>query len=226
MWPRAVAVVVGGGYTHGCLRRDTIGSGEAKPTCESREYPVVLTRVLLLAGVIASIPVPVGAAQPTVAEHELKAAFVLRLASFTNWPEEEETEDSVPFRFGVLGDDPVGRLLIEVGEQQTIKGRPVEVVRLTMGDDLSDVLVLWIPEDYDQQEHEILIWTASTPALTIGEHRGSASHGLCIELQRDVTHVRFLVNRAACERAGLTLSAKLLELGKLVADQSGRYGGD
>jgi len=93
------------------------------------------------------------------------------------------------------------------------------VVPLELGDDLDQVQVLWIPRAVAARQPEILRATAGSPVLTIGEDDGAAARGTCIELFHETPHVRFRVNLEACERAGLTLSAKVLQLGRLVADQ-------
>ena len=144
-------------------------------------------------------------------EHEVKAAFVLRLALFTTWPAAAGHPEDGPFRVGVLGDDPVGHYLSEAGSGQTIHGRLVEVVPLELGDDLDQVQVLWIPRAVAARQPEILRATAGSPVLTIGEDDGAAARGTCIELFHETPHVRFRVNLEACERAGLTLSAKVLQ---------------
>ncbi len=161
----------------------------------------------------------VQAQQTTFSEDEVKAAFVLRLATFTSWPSEDQDEG--PFLVGVLGDDPVGRTLLELGPQQTVQGRRVEVIPMNGLDRLDDAHVLWVPSAVQRNVSSILDSIRGVPVLTVGDGDEFAYRGGHIRLLRDGTRVRFEVNLEACRESGLTPSSQLLRLGEIIHDSDG-----
>src|SRR6187402_2106029 len=67
-----------------------------------------------------------------VPEYEAKSEFLERFTRFIDWPPEApEASPTTPFVIGVVGRDPFGRYLDSLASNRSIKGRPVQVRRLT-----------------------------------------------------------------------------------------------
>jgi hypothetical protein len=56
------------------------------------------------------------------------------------------------------------------------------------------------------------------PILTVGEERDFIARGGIVSLYLDGSNVRFTINPAAADRAGLRISSRLLQLARIVDD--------
>ncbi len=65
-------------------------------------------------------------------EYEIKAAMLLNLTKFVQWPAAKLGDASGPFVIGVLGRDPFGRDLDQQVAGKTVNGHPVVVQRLNV----------------------------------------------------------------------------------------------
>lgn len=188
-----------------------------KPGSWRRRVMVVVRACLL-----ASLLVPYGYARVAsgqevqVTEYQLKAAFLYNFAKFIDWPADAFGGPSAPFTLCIIGAEPY------LGAQQTLTGKTIKGKRI----ELRQVAGI-----ADTQGCHMLFVGAqageSMPALsgigrytlTVGETSGFAGHGGVINLTRVDDRVRFEIDRAAGERAGLKLSSQLLRLAILVGER-------
>jgi hypothetical protein len=72
---------------------------------------------------------------------------------------------------------------------------------------------------------EILERVRGASVLLVGETNGFAASGGTIEFTLEDNDIRFLINTDAADRTGLTISARLLSLAKVVNDEGHSTGG-
>ena len=179
--------------------------------------PLAAAMVLLLSahsvGMVQA-QVPRAASDPEL----LKAAFIYNFAKFTRWPEGTWSTPAASFRLCTLGEDAlVERLSGLRGE--SVSGHPVEVraVQLPLSGRACHLLYLARPGE--ERLLDLLDSINGQPVLTVSQAPRFARQGGMVELYRDFDRLRFRVNVEAARAAGLELSARLLDLARIVGDE-------
>jgi hypothetical protein len=143
----------------------------------------------------------------------VKAGFIAKFPDFVDWPESERRN---PFTFCLAGDSELAAPLKSVVRHVRFAGARPRVKQLSDGERPTGCKVLFIPGRRALELEEILRAVGDRPVLTVADTPGFAERGVHINLFREGDRVRFEVNRAAAERAGLDLSFRLLETARLV----------
>jgi hypothetical protein len=173
----------------------------------------VPTRHVRALTIVAAV---IGAAAPAhvqdiTPEYQLKAAFVARFAEFTEWPPAAHENRGV-IDVCVARPDPFGGVLARLLEGVVILDRPLAARQVADAGDLGMCHVLFIPRQSAIPAPALLSQIASSPVLTVGETPTFLDEGGILTLAIVNGRVRFEVNTAAANRAGLRLSAQLLRL--------------
>jgi YfiR/HmsC-like len=162
---------------------------------------------------LASRPVAAQAPVSPLPEYRVKAAFLLSFARFVEWPKEAFDGDTSPFVIAILGSDPFGPELEEALRGKTVHGRGLVVRRSSRASELGRCQLLFLaPGGAGKVQNK--------GVLTVSEE-GRGRGGAMIRFLRQDGRVRFEVDLAAAKSAGLTLSSKLLRVGKLVTPDGG-----
>jgi hypothetical protein len=170
----------------------------------------------MIAAAIAWLSGPGAVAAPAAPEQAVKAAIVYKLTKFVTWPETA---------FAASGD----RLSICVGESspfvatlksldgRSAQGRVIEV-RMVATDRVSrsGCHVLFVSAAELDWADDALRSSADLPVLTVGEGDEFVQRGGIIGLVVEQSRITFVVNLAASERAGIGISAQLLQLATIV----------
>lgn len=154
-----------------------------------------------------------------VEEAELKAAFVLRLAGFVDWPEKAFAGPASPLVVQVAGAPGLAAELERMAASQRIHGRAVEVRRGSAPG--PGAHVVFLGSGAAASVPGIVRDTAALPVLTMSDLPGFARRGGIFELVRDGARIRFEVNEAHARRAGLRVSAQVLRLASAVHPEEG-----
>lgn len=182
-------------------------------TTRPRHFALIVRAVPLLcacAGWIAFCPR--AAAQPL--EYEVKAAFLLNFTKFIDWPPSAFADSNSPLAICVLGKDPFGSSLDQMLQGETVDNRQLIVRRLSE-----------IPSPHQCQVVFFGSGDRDTPktlsdlgrgVLTVGDGKKFLQDGGMIAFVIESRRVRFDIDQAAAERAGLTLSSKLLGVARVV----------
>jgi hypothetical protein len=121
-----------------------------------------------------------------------------------------------PFVLGVLGDDPFGSDLTGIVAGQAIRGRAIQIRKYRYGDDLRRCQVLFVSASERSRIPQIVASLRGTSTLTVSDVDGFAEAGGTMQFVIEDCRVRFVVNLAAAEKAGLRISSKLLALAWVV----------
>jgi hypothetical protein len=157
------------------------------------------------------------AGQRLPTEYEVKAAFIYNFAKFIEWPEGAFDGGGSDLKLCVLGNDPFGPALGAI-EGKAVRGRKIKVRRVREAGKSRGCHFLFIGASEKNKLKSILKTLASSPAVTVSDMRGFAGAGGVVQFVMEEHKVRFIVNAAAAERAGLKISSKMLRLARKVID--------
>lgn len=171
----------------------------------SRAMPVL---VLAFCGLFATLVVNAQAPQPT--EYEVQAAYLSNFGRFIEWPARAGDKD--PFYVCVLGQDPFGPALDTALKGESIGGSPMAARRITGVADAANCRIVYVNSAQESQLKAILAALRNSSALTVSDTFDFTRQGGMIQFVLQGNRVRFEINLAAAQRAGLTLSSELLKV--------------
>lgn len=183
---------------------------------------VLISRGSILARLLFLLAVPLfssgagGAETQRFQEYRVKAAFVEKLVRFVEWPAASFPDTNSPVVIGVFGRDPFGQHLQAATRNKAVSGRPIELRLCATADEVRSCHAVFISASSRKQLETTLSVLRNAPILTIGEAEGFAAAGGIVEIYIENERGRLRINKDAAKRAGLQLSAQLLQLSKIV----------
>ena len=159
-----------------------------------------------------------GPARAQVPDTQIKAAFLLNFAKYTEWPAASFATPDSPLKLCIVGRDPFGETL-----RPTAIGRhPVSIERGVSDDVLKACHIAYVAESEDRRLPRILALLRRQPVLTVSDIDGFAEAGGMIGLVIDDNRVRFDINSGAANASQLRLSSQLMRLARSLLDSNGR----
>ncbi len=168
--------------------------------------------ILVALVTFATVAVCLPAKAPT--EYELKAAYLYRFLQFADWPEASSEEPKHSVTIGILGKDPFKKEFEPV-EGKPVKGRKLVIKRFdkdSPADSFKQCDLLFISSSLRGQIKLVLKSLEHSPVLTVSETRGFVEMGGMINLVKKKNEIKFEINKASAERAGIKFHSKLLRL--------------
>ncbi len=167
-----------------------------------------LARGLLLCGFAALFGAKAQTPKPT--EYEVEAAYLSNFGRFVEWPARSAASDNFPVC--VLGPDPFGPLLDAALKGETIGGAPLAARRVGSAAEAASCRIVFVNSTKDSELKGILAALRNSSALTVSDAFDFTKQGGMIQFVLEGNRVRFEINLAAAQRAGLTLSSQLLKV--------------
>lgn len=144
-------------------------------------------------------------------EDKVKTAFVYNFAKFIDWP--AVGSNNTNFNICIAGRTSLGELINRSLENKSIKGRSIHIQNIGWAiDQLDSCHMLYLNGSDTAQASRLLQAANSKPILTIGETDDFIAQGGIIQFLLVDDKVRFIINQVAANSAGLSISAKLLEV--------------
>lgn len=145
----------------------------------------------------------------------VKAGFVLKFPSFVTWPAGSGVAEQ---RFDVClqGRSDIEKFIREVARHSTVAGIKPAVRRIYGLSQIGDCHLLFVADSESERLGEILSYVEHRPVLTVSSIPGAVDEGVIVGLFLEGSKVRFQVNKSAAERAGLSISFRLLEAASVV----------
>jgi len=150
-------------------------------------------------------------------EYEVKAAYLYNFGRFVGWPSKPPSDEAGSFAICVLGHDPFGTTLDATLAGEAIDGKSVVLRRISKPQDTSNCRILFISASEGSQLKEILARLDKMSVLTVSDIPQFTRRGGMVQFILEENKVRFEINLAAAERAGLSLSSQLLKVAANVA---------
>jgi hypothetical protein len=152
-------------------------------------------------------------------ESQVKAAYIFNFTKFIYWNgsggDAKNTKN--PIIISILGTDPIGDLL-EDFSRKSAADQPIIVKKV--GKDMNDISachLLFIGKSEIRQLPGILMQLEGTNVLTVSDIPGFAHNGGMIGFFIANDRVKIEINVSTVQHAGLKVSAKLLEVAKLIS---------
>jgi hypothetical protein len=170
------------------------------------------------------ISTALAAEAPKPNEYQVRAAYIYNFGKFVKWPAASIANQEDAFTICVLGEDSFGGILQATLAGESLGGRPVHVKRIARPQEASSCHVLYLNNAAEGHLKETLAALDRISVLTVSEIPGFSRRGGMIQFVLDGERVRFEINRANAESAGLTLTSDLLKVAVAVWG-NGRTGG-
>ncbi|HKI61587.1 MAG TPA: YfiR family protein [Mariprofundaceae bacterium] len=151
--------------------------------------------------------------------NDMKAAYVFNFIRFTEWPKPSPDQEASGIVLDVLGDEGFYETLQTVAQHEVAKQIGLNVNACSTESCLKAASVIYFAESDLAYEPQLEL-LAGLPVLTVSDIPGFASHGGMIEIRYQDEKLTFVVNLQAVQRAGLYISAQLLQLGEIVGRDS------
>ncbi len=143
----------------------------------------------------------------TLPEYQIKAAFLVNFAAFTEWP----ANVGNTLNLCVYGPDPFGQDLGKF-QSRSIGGRSLAVTRVNSVDELGNCQIVFISRPVIDNLLRVLDTLSGKPVLTVADSPGAMRQGVVLNMGTKLSKVTFEANLAAARVNGLNLSSKLLSL--------------
>ena len=191
------------------------------PIASNRHWRPLLAIITAVIWAFAGGPDADSAAPPVKpTEYQVKAAYLYNFGKFIHWPDAGKNES---FAICVLGRDPFGSVLDETLANEHIDGQKVTALRLTRAQEAaSSCRIVFIGSSESGRLNEILPTLGKGNVLTVADMPQFTMRGGMIQFILQGDRVRFEVNLAAAQRAGLSLSSELLKVATSVRTTPGK----
>jgi hypothetical protein len=152
-----------------------------------------------------------------VREHRIKAAYLYQFGRYVDWPAKSFADGNAPFVIGVLDQDPLIPDLEEIAKIKKIQNRPIQIRRFASVADIRACNILYLPSSVSAEARaEIIRKMAGRGVLLVGDADGFVEGGGVVQFAVEDNKIRVVIARKAAEREGLTISAKLLQVARVV----------
>lgn len=192
--------------------------GERPPAVRVRRRAAAVCAFLLLsllAGPLAAQPDPEATLPPSV-EYQIKADFVYTVAKFVEWPDKAFAGPGAPLTFGIVGSDVVADAIAQALRGKRVHERPIRTVRITDLRRALECQIIYVSDPDPARVKALLDEVDQASILTVGERADFAERGGVLGIRMRDTLVQFEVNMRSAERAGISISSKILRLGQVV----------
>jgi len=176
--------------------------------CESFMVNAAQLVFVVLAGVVCAHARL--AAQVAPNDYQLKAAVIHQFPQFVEWPSTTWREARA-LQLCIVEPNPFGSELEQLSRGETLNGRPLAVKEIFGSDELAGCHVLFVSMRSGYPS-SLLRVTTGRQVLTIGESEGFLESGGIIRMMTVNGRVRFEVQAANAQKAGLRLSSQLLSV--------------
>lgn len=149
-------------------------------------------------------------------EYRVKAAYLVNFARYITWSESDEPAPGDPLSICVLGEDPFGTVLDSLTRGRQIDGHPLAARRVRTVAEAGDCQLVFLSHSEWTRRPELLNELSRPGVVTIGESEAFGRAGGVISFVISNETVRFTVNLAARDRAGVRISSRVLSLATMV----------
>ena len=145
-------------------------------------------------------------------EYQVKASYLYNFVRFITWPEDTFANDG-KFNLCVVGAELFGGALDEFAGER-VEGHTIVVRRLERAAQARPARchLLFLASGVGQDEPAS--FSIERGMLTVGESPGFLTRGGIINLVEVRGRIRFEINQAVAQQAGLVISSRLLSLSK------------
>ncbi len=194
-------------------RHARAGGGGRSVFPEAVDFVLLHWHALLLLFALGS-PNVAGAAdeQRTATEFSVKAAYLVKFASYIDWPPAAFSRPDAPFVIGVIGAVPIVAELNKIKGGVSAGGRTLEVRDLRPGEAINGIHLLYVGWSDVGRLGKQLATNFTLPVLTVTDAQGALESGSILNFVEVDNHIRFEVSLPHADRAGIKVSVRLLNV--------------
>jgi len=170
----------------------------------------MLARLMVI--FLIAVPNPVRGAEPVAEEYQVKGAFLLNFTKFVDWPPQVFQGPGDPIAICIVGQNPFGPLLDRAARETVVGNRTVSVRQVADGQQTSQCQIVFVGASERKRWRALLEALQGRSVLSVGESEGFLANGGVVNFKLEGDRVRIEISTAAADRAGLHISAKLLNL--------------
>jgi len=150
-------------------------------------------------------------------EYKIKGAYLYNFSKFTRLPE-THFGDNNNYDLCIVGENPFGRFLDSLTGRD-IQGRRLSLHMLGRNQAMDTCEMVFIARSETARLDRLIQWAADHRILTVSDIDNFAARGGIIGLITKGNRVQFQINQVVAKGCGISISAKLLELGKTVTSK-------
>jgi hypothetical protein len=174
--------------------------------------------VIFLCMVLAMRGQKIGA-QSSDEEYRVKAAFLFHFAQLVDWPLDSLKDTDGSLFLCTVGDDTFQGALEATIAGKAVGTRTLRVRHLKEAEDMQGCQIVFLGKAQSKHIPALLAGLHNAPILTVGETPGFLESGGMVRFLLEDNRVRFDINLAAADAAGLKIGARLLILAQNVLGQ-------
>jgi len=164
---------------------------------------------------------PLGAQEddemPASREHRIKAAYLYQFGRYVDWPAKSFSSPKAPFVIGVLDQDPLIPDLDQIARIKKIQDRPIKIRRFSSASAIRPCNILYLSGSLaPEAQAELIRKVGRQGVLLVGDSAEFLDRGGTMQFVVEDNKIRVVISRKAAEVAGLTVSAKLLQVARVV----------
>lgn len=144
-------------------------------------------------------------------ERAVRAAYVLNLVKFVEWPPEENE-----LRIGFFGSRETGEFLRKMLDGRSSESRQIHMILFPSDDELRKCSMVYIAEGQQKKIRATLDKLGNGNIVTVGETDWFAQEGGMVGLVKVGERIQMQVNLEATQRAGVKIGSHLLNLAVIV----------
>ena len=180
---------------------------------------LIIPALFLFAALYSLALPPLFAQRGRPTQYQVEAVYLYQFGNFVIWPPQAAPPDSFPIC--ILGHDPFGETLDSTVTGELIGQTPLKVERLDSAEEARHCRIVYISDTESTQLTRILDTLRDSPVLTVSEVPDFASRGGMIQFLLEDNKVRFEINLATAQKAGLAVSSQLLKVAASVRGGAG-----
>jgi hypothetical protein len=161
-----------------------------------------------------------GSARGASLEYQLRAAFLLNFSRYIEWP--GKSGGTSELSLCVVGPDVFGTALDDVAANRVVNGRQIVIRKDVSAAGALSCNMVYLSLMETSEIRKTLKILESSNVLTVGEGAAFARMGGMIAFTESDGKIRFYINASAADRAGITISSRLLVMAKSVRDERER----
>jgi hypothetical protein len=150
-------------------------------------------------------------------EYQIKAAYLYQFGRYVEWPTKSFSSSNAPFVIGVLEQEPLIPQLEQIARVKKIQDRTIKIRRFSSAAAVQACQILYLSAPTTPEtQTEIIHKMSRRGVLLVGDAADFLIWGGTMQFVVEDNKIRVVVSRKAAERAGLTISAKLLQVARVV----------
>jgi len=181
-----------------------------------RMYSGLRGGLLLIACLSPLVQQAYAAESVLTGEIQVKAAFLFKFVKFIEWPSESFADPDAPICIGIIGEEPLKKVLEDAVLGEIIHGRKLVVQYFRTIEDIKQCQLLFISRSEKGRLAEIISSLDRQPILTVSDIEGFPRNGGAIRLYLEDKKFRFEINPTVAQDHKVKISAQLLQLAKIV----------